>query len=371
MKTVLSSSSPSTTTTTTSAKSSTTTATAIAMEDERSETRDSCYYPGCRKDANCNCEICLASINATLDLMPVSVHKTTLTKLSSSRAQNNDVERTPISFNASILSTPRSSSRPVLVSPVLKSSARSNLMERMEKSEKEWVWKGWFVKLVVGLSLFFVVEFGFSSGVCGILRPVLSPEIVKHVGEKSWVVQDLKGKLTFVQRELQGLVVDGEVSNCSYVNSIWEIDQDGLLLNSRCTLYKTAMEEVSIWGWPLQTAGLLKTGFSSRSFTILSGRVTEWSDGSVGYMIRKGNTSWVHRKWGASVVQLNPNTWVLEYQGSSILDNSRLSTAAIEFLKYRISKKVGKVKKGFWLFSAFKNNHFSQFSAKYDTKIPT
>ena len=76
------------------------------MEDERSETQDSCYYPRCRKDANCNCEICLASINATLDLMPVSVHKTILTKLSSSRAQNNDVERTPISFNALILSTP-------------------------------------------------------------------------------------------------------------------------------------------------------------------------------------------------------------------------------------------------------------------------
>ena len=134
----------------------------IAMEDERSETRDSCYYLRCRKDANCDCEICLASI------------KTTLTKLSFSRAQSNDVERTPISFNASILSTPRSSSRTVLASPVLKSSARSNLMERMEKSGKEWVWKGWFVKLVVGLSLIFVVEFGFSSGVCGILRPVLS-----------------------------------------------------------------------------------------------------------------------------------------------------------------------------------------------------
>jgi hypothetical protein len=51
--------------------------------------------------------------------------------------------------------------------------------------------------------------------------------------------------------------------------------QDGLLLNSRCVLYKSAMEEVSIWGWPLQTAGLLKTEFSSRSFTVLSGRVTE------------------------------------------------------------------------------------------------
>ena len=48
-----------------------------------------------------------------------------------------------------------------------------------------------------------------------------------------------------------------------------------MLLNSHCILYKSAMEEVRIWGWPLQTAGLLTTGFSSRSFTILSGRVTE------------------------------------------------------------------------------------------------
>ena len=146
---------------------STTTATAIAMEDVRSTTRDSCYYPGCRKDANCNCEICLASINATLDLMPISVHKTTLTKLSSSHAQNNDIKCTPISFNALILSTPKSSSRPVLASPVLKSSARSNLMEKMEKSETEWVWKGWFVKLVVGLSLILWWSLVFLVGFVG------------------------------------------------------------------------------------------------------------------------------------------------------------------------------------------------------------
>jgi hypothetical protein len=79
----------------------------------------------------------------------------------------------------------------------------------------------------------------------------------------------------------------------------------------------------------------------------------------------------VHQKWGASVVQLNPNTWVLEYRRSSILDNSRLFSAAIEFLKYRISKMAGKVKQEFWLFSAFENNQFSEFTAKYDMKIPT
>jgi hypothetical protein len=43
------------------------------MEDKRSKIQGICYYPKCRKDANCNCEICLASINATLDLMPNSL----------------------------------------------------------------------------------------------------------------------------------------------------------------------------------------------------------------------------------------------------------------------------------------------------------
>lgn len=47
------------------------------------------------------------------------------------------------------------------------------------------------------------------------------------------------------------------------------------MLNSKCVMYKSAIEEVSIWGWPLQTAGLFHTGFFSSSFTVLSGRVTE------------------------------------------------------------------------------------------------
>lgn len=47
------------------------------------------------------------------------------------------------------------------------------------------------------------------------------------------------------------------------------------MLNSKCVLYKSVIEEVSIWGWPLQTAGLFSTGFSSSSITVLSGRVSE------------------------------------------------------------------------------------------------
>lgn len=56
-------------------------------------------------------------------------------------------------------------------------------------------------------------------------------------------------------------------------------------MNSRCVLYKSATEEVSVWGWPLQTAGLLTTGFSSRSFSILSGRVTEVNQKNMYFLI--------------------------------------------------------------------------------------
>ncbi|KAK9288946.1 hypothetical protein L1049_017417 [Liquidambar formosana] len=257
------------------------------MEDDRSESRDSCYFPGCRKDANCNCEICLASINATLDLMPFSVQKSSLTKLSAPKPNL----RSPVSFNPSIMSTPRSSTRRILQSPSLRSTARLSLQEKAKERKKERGFGFKFLRLVLGVSMVLAAEFGLSWVVSGVLRPELTTDMVRDVGEKCWVVQDLNGKLRFLQKELQGFV-HGKVSNCSYIHSVWEMNQDGLLLHSRCTLFKSTTEEVSIWGWPLQTAGLLATGLSPRSFTILAGRVTEWSNGKVGYSIRKANSSW-------------------------------------------------------------------------------
>jgi hypothetical protein len=98
------------------------------------------------------------------------------------------------------------------------------LEEKMGKSEGERGLRGCLFRLVLGLCLIFVAEFGFSCGISGLLQPVLSPDIVRSLGEKSWAVKDLKGRLRFVQKELQGLV-DGQISNCSYSNSIWKIDQ--------------------------------------------------------------------------------------------------------------------------------------------------
>ncbi|XP_057958147.1 uncharacterized protein LOC131151010 [Malania oleifera] len=344
--------------TSSSVKSSTT-----VMEEDRSETRDSCYFPGCRKDANCKCDICLASFNATLDLMPSSIHRSSLTKFSSSKP----ARRSPVSFNPSILLTPKTkSTRQIPVSsPAVGSTARLNLPNKEKGREKKWGCGFYFWRLVLGMSLILVAELGFHRVVPTVLNPKLSPVIVRNAWEGSWVVQDLNGRLEHLQRELQGFV-DGKVANCSDMDYKWKVNQDGLLLSSHCTLYKSVTEEVNIWGWPLQTAGLLTTEFSSRSFTILSGRVTEWSNGKFGYLIRMANSSWIQRKWSASAVQLDPGTWVLEYQHNSILENSRLCSAAAEFVMFRMARLLGSIKQQLW-----KLPEDDDFTTGESFKVPT
>ncbi|XP_059649575.1 uncharacterized protein LOC132295357 [Cornus florida] len=367
MKTIVVSAS----TTSSSVKSSTTINT--NMEDDQSGTpRDSCYFPGCRKDANCNCDICLASINATLDLMPKSIQRSSHTNRSASKPP---VPRSPVSFSPSTTTStppgPPGIHRRAMVSPPLNSTARTSFHEKMKREKREMGFGSLLMRLIVGLSLILAAEHGCSWVVSEFLQPQLSPDMVRNVGEKSWVFQDLNQRLEFLKKELQG-VVEGEVSSCRSIDSFWEINKDGLLLNSQCTLYKSAVEEVSIWGWPLQTAGLLTAEFSSRSFTILTGRITEWSEGKVRYSVRRGNSSWAQGRWSASVVQLNPNTWVLEYRRSSIMENSRLVSAALEFVKCRLSREFKKLKQEFWLLSAFggSSSQYSDFSD--DTiRIPT
>ncbi|KAJ8547294.1 hypothetical protein K7X08_010880 [Anisodus acutangulus] len=121
---------------------------------------------------------------------------------------------------------------------------------------------------------------------------------------------------------------------------------------------QAAFEELSIWGWPLQTAGLLTAGFSARSYAILSGRLTEWSNGEIGYLIRK-----------ASAVQMDPNTWILEYTLNPLTENRKLVSAVLEFLKFRLRREVQKLQLEFWLLSAFTSQH-SDFAIER-IQIPT
>ncbi|MED6128000.1 hypothetical protein PIB30_093440 [Stylosanthes scabra] len=221
-----------------SSSSSITTASSMEEEEDRLD-NSSCYYPGCKKDANCSCEICLASISATLDLMPMSIHKSSLTKLSASKPNNNnnvdECTPTPITFDVSCLSTPRSGASQILPSstPAIKSTARSSSVfsKKMDKEEEDeekgqkWCFTGLkFLGILLCLGFLLCADIVFPKIVSGIIGPVLSPDLVKRVGEKCWHVEDLNGKLRLLQKELAS-VVDGKVSNCSHVHSLWKISQ--------------------------------------------------------------------------------------------------------------------------------------------------
>ncbi|XP_010035202.2 uncharacterized protein LOC104424466 [Eucalyptus grandis] len=340
-------------------------------DDGAAKAGDSCYFPGCRKDANCDCEMCLASINATLDLLPASVQKSSFTKLSPS-SQAMARRRAPVSFDSAVLSTPGSSvSKTVDSLPSSESADALREGKEMGKKKKK-------VKLESGsrrenrflwwalcFMMIFMADLGLRWVVSAAVRPKLSSDAVRQIGVESRRVSDVIWKIRFLQGELRGLV-EGRVLNCSDQNSAWKISQGGLLLNSRCTLYKSMAEEVSIWGWPLQTAGLLTTGASSRSFTVIRGRVTEWSNGNMGYIIRKVTSSWVHGKWSASVVQLDPGTLILEYKRSSILDESGFLMKALEFLKYQMTVAIGRMNRRLWYLPAFED-HPGQIRAKVPT----
>ncbi|KAL3647121.1 hypothetical protein CASFOL_008089 [Castilleja foliolosa] len=92
-----------------------------------------------RKDANFNCDICIASINATLDLMPQTIHGSSLTKNSVSRPA---IRRSPVYFASPIdLSTPKSSARvwppENLLSPPLSPTEISSFEEKVKRRKRE------------------------------------------------------------------------------------------------------------------------------------------------------------------------------------------------------------------------------------------
>ncbi|KAG2324132.1 hypothetical protein Bca52824_006860 [Brassica carinata] len=357
----------------------TTTTTTVSTEGD-SERRDSnCYFPDCRKDANCSCEICLDSLNATLDLMPLSVQRSSLTKLSYAASTfKPTVESTPSSFDPAVVTTPASVSRPI--SKVMISQPKKRLVKkpteneepRMKKIEKKRKTRTCVVimKVVLVIGLVLCLELAFGWVVKGVLKHEFTEEIVRISGERSQAVRDLGAKLRISEDELKGFAKNGKFSSCIDSKSRWRFNQDGPMLNSKCVLYKSSTEEVSIWGWPLQTAGLFGTGFSSSSITVLSGRVTEWSEGKFGYSIHEANTSWRKTKWSTSVLQLDPNTWVLEYSLSSVIESSSLLSLTIDLLTHMMVQGAKNVNRElFWMFSAASRKLYSQVVTEASTTM--
>lgn len=212
-----------------SSSSSTTTTTVSTEEDSERRDSSNCYFPDCRKDANCSCEICLDSLNATLDLMPLSVQRSSLTKLSyASSTFKPTVESTPTSFDPDVLvTTPASVSRPisrVISQPKKKVAKKPKENEEPTKTKIEKKRKTLtFVVLAIGLVL--CLELVFDWVVKGVLKTEFTEEIVRVSGERSQAANDLDGKMRISEDELKGIAKNGKFFSCVDSDSRWRFNQ--------------------------------------------------------------------------------------------------------------------------------------------------
>lgn len=180
---------------------------------------DSFYLTRCRRDANCKCKTCVASINATLDLM--SAHRSTLTKLSSSKPSP---PQTPLFSNPSTLSTPISETSRPMVSTPLSPAIRKSFRQKMNSKKTKLGYVLKMMKWVLILCLIVIGKLGFSFLTSRVMKTKFSPEIVRKLSEKSSGIQDVKERLVFLNNELQSFMGDG-VSEASSTYPNWEIVQ--------------------------------------------------------------------------------------------------------------------------------------------------
>ncbi|KAK8923981.1 hypothetical protein KSP39_PZI019666 [Platanthera zijinensis] len=331
-----------------SSKTPGTTATAVSSLTagggrDRSEGRSdsNCYFPGCRKDTNCKCKICLASINATRDLIPSGSSVSNVSYL-----PKREPSASPTTPN--LLAATSSFS----LTPPIESTAKSRRKMRGSPANKDkFRFLGhWKAALLLGIFLVTTADLRFLKGAIDGFGPALTKETLEKFGEECRdQTLDLRGRLRILELKIGG-VVDG-VLNCSSLNSSWEMNQFGShFFYWRCVIYESMMEEVSVWGSPLRTSGLLSTGFSSPSLALLSGRIIEWSDGKLEPIFRTGNgSSWTLQRWMAVAVHLESDTWVLEYKRNVLFDDhSGFLVGTLGFLRQRAMSVLKLAKREPW-----------------------
>ncbi|RLN39916.1 uncharacterized protein C2845_PM01G28350 [Panicum miliaceum] len=302
---------------------------------------DSCYYPGCRKDANCACEMCLASIDATRDLVRAPEAASARRFFAGAAAASRG--RRPALFcrdrgagAGSDLTEPPST-------PPMRSTAKSRRPPGQAAPAARGGSHDWalYAATVLGFLLLLWVDTGLvPEAAARGFGPKLSPEAVARVGADARLAPGgLEHKLRVLERRVGQLVGGERAANCSSQDSVWRLLQnDQHVFRWRCTVYKSVAEEVSVWGSPLRTSGLVPAALSARHLTLLSGEITEWSDGRVWPTVRASNgSSWAYRRQSAAAVRLEPETWVLEYQRSALFEGTRLIPAAAELLASRCS----------------------------------
>lgn len=299
-----------------------------------------CYYPGCRKDANCACEICLASINATRDLLPPEA--ASARRCFAAAARDRKPASRPL-FLGRDTPTPGSAVTEPWTPPMRSTAKSKRPKEAAGDGKKGGRSPDWalYAATVLGFLLLLWVDTGLvPEAAARGFGPKLLPEAVSWLGEEARLAAGGLGhKLRVLERRVGQFVGSERISNCSSQDSVWRFEQnDQHLFHWRCAVYKSAAEEVSVWGSPLRTSGLLPSTLSARHLTLLSGEITEWSDGRVWPTVRASNSSsWSYRGWSAAAVRLEPETWVLEYQRSVLFEGTRLIPATVDLLVSRCS----------------------------------
>lgn len=283
------------------------------------------YFPECRKDAQCHCPMCKASIHATLDLCP-SNH------LFGSSITNRSDSPSPSPFKMSGKENQwpeREVIEPRIVSQQLKEQSRivdrkeqqnvkrnaGNLQQPAEK--KVAVCKRWGL-VVVLLVILFTAEFAWPWTVHRLWDLSLSAESARQLAEASMARKRLVDRLDFVKRKVsRALNHTVSVSNCTGTGARWRLE-DGNFVHSSCQMYASPLERLSIWGYASKTGGVLGREFVERSFTVLSGRAIEWQEGQIESIIHQEGSSWVMPKWAASAMLLDGDTWILEYKRTAL-----------------------------------------------------
>ncbi|XP_044396827.1 uncharacterized protein [Triticum aestivum] len=304
------------------------------------------YYPGSHKDANCAYEICPASINATRGLLPPEAACVHCYFAAAARDWRSGMRSLFLARNGS--ATPGSAVTESWTPPLRSTTKtrrpwRESAAARARRSSSlDWAL---YVLTVLGflrIMLLLWVDTGLIPEVVARgFGPKLSSDAVARLGQEACLAPaGLGHKLRSLERGVGQLIGADRISNCSSKDSVWRLQQnDQHLFHWRCSLYKSAAEEVSIWGSPLRSSGLLPSTLLTRHITILSGKLTEWSDGSVLPMVSASNgSSWSYRGWSAAAVLLEPEVWVLEYQRSVLFEGTRLLPATVELLASRCSE---------------------------------
>uniref|UniRef100_A0A453LSN2 Uncharacterized protein n=1 Tax=Aegilops tauschii subsp. strangulata TaxID=200361 RepID=A0A453LSN2_AEGTS len=183
------------------------------------------YYPGCRKDANCACEICLASINATRDLLPPEAASARRCFAAAARDRRPGTRSLFLARDGA--ATPGSAVTEPWTPPprsTAKSRRDAAAAKARRSSSPDWAL---YALTVLGFLLLLWVDTGLVPEVAARgFGPKLSPEAVARMGREARLAPaGLGRKLRSLERGVGQLVGADRISNCSSKDSVWRLQQ--------------------------------------------------------------------------------------------------------------------------------------------------